>query len=473
MYTLYVKLSKLFNYFVSPKSVDFDKARREFVLNAVLIGVISVTFVALLYDIYDVVFFSRGKDSIDPLIIFILFVFQIFLYRMSRKGKSKFVSEVLIGVLLIIPTYTTFKWGNDVPAALLAYTLIIVMTGILISSLASFVITCVIVVLSLFFNYLHHNGIVIADYIWQQQPVGLWDIIFYNAILAIIALISWLFNRQSEIAFKRASKMEQALIKERDSLEEKVEERTRKIKQIQLERMASLNHMAEIGRMTSGFFHDLVNPLNLVSLNLDRLSSQSQIWKKKSLEDNKILIDRAIKGTKHLSQFISTARNQIQEKQVNEPFSLTDEIEDVIAMLNHKAGEAGVKIVFTSKTNITIYGNSLRFSQVVSNLISNAIDSYDGTKKRVSKIVEVVLVKGSDNAELTVKDFGSGIPNKILKKIFEPFFTTKKNGKGIGIGLSVCRDIVQKELQGEISVDSHKDNGTVFKVKFPVKLING
>jgi signal transduction histidine kinase len=466
---LYVKVLRLFNLFVGSTTDDFDLARREFVLNVVLIGIITLSFVGLVYDIFDIITKTEIQNGINPEIIFGLFIFFLFLYRLSRMGKSRFVAEVLIIVLCCVPFYTIFKWGIDIPAVLLSYSLIIVISGILINSVFAFTITGIIALVNIAVNYLQVQNVIVADFTWKLKPEGLGDIITFNTILGIIALVSWLYNRQSEIAFRRAAQMEHALIKERDSLEDKVEERTREIKKIQLERLATLNHMAEIGRMTAGFFHDLVNPLNLALLNLDRLSKHSHIHKKQTLDENKILIDRAIKGTKHLEYFIKTARKQIQYQNISVLFCPDAEIKDVLAMLEFKSKSSQVALIYKSSTNQSIYGNPLRFNQIVSNLISNAIDAYFNTQAIYEKKVEINLNRKHNMLILSVTDYGEGISKKIITKIFEPFFTTKKDGHGIGIGLTICREIIKNEFKGTILVQSQFGLGTTFTVEIPIK----
>jgi signal transduction histidine kinase len=467
---LYVSTSKLFNSLVSPKSDNYDIARREFVLNVIILGIIFVTFIALLHNIEDFWKHIQSRGAITPIVTFSFLLIFLFLYKLSRIGKSKFVAEILIITFSTIPFYTIYKWGIEVPAALLAYALIIVMSGILINSKLTFIMTGIIVLIGSVITYLQSQRVIIPDYTWKQQPEIIGDMLTYGGILALISVISWLFNRQSEIAFKRATKMEMILKKERDSLEQKVEERTREIKQVQLEKLTSLNHMAEIGRLTAGFFHDLVNPLNLVSLNLDELSSQNRKFKKQTVNENKIILDRAIKGTKRMLQFVNIARQQIRDQQIKEPIDLIHEINDVIVMLNHKAKNAKVNIIFNPKYSITIFGNPLRFNQIVSNLISNAIDAYDNRHTRgIASRVVVRLLRNRGHAFLIVKDFGMGIPKDVLPKIYIPFYTTKKTGKDIGIGLSICKDIVEHEFNGEIAVQSQINVGTVFTVKLPIK----
>ena len=76
--------------------------------------------------------------------------------------------------------------------------------------------------------------------------------------------------------------------------------------------------------------------------------------------------------------------------------------------------------------------------------------------------------KIGENVQVSVKDNGNGIPQKVLDKIFQPFFTTKPSGQGTGLGLSLSYDIV-KAHGGELSVDTVEALGSEFIIRLPLK----
>ena len=75
--------------------------------------------------------------------------------------------------------------------------------------------------------------------------------------------------------------------------------------------------------------------------------------------------------------------------------------------------------------------------------------------------------KFGDKIEISVKDNGDGIPQKVLDKIFQPFFTTKPTGQGTGLGLSLSYDIV-KAHGGELRVETKEGEGSEFIILLPV-----
>jgi len=105
--------------------------------------------------------------------------------------------------------------------------------------------------------------------------------------------------------------------------------------------------------------------------------------------------------------------------------------------------------------------------RVILNLINNAFYAVDEKKKQNSNgyepTVSVSTKKINGKIEITVKDNGNGIPQKVLDKIFQPFFTTKPTGQGTGLGLSLSYDIV-KAHGGALKVETREGEGSVFTI---------
>ena len=116
---------------------------------------------------------------------------------------------------------------------------------------------------------------------------------------------------------------------------------------------------------------------------------------------------------------------------------------------------------------VRLHGNPIKFHQLFANLISNAIDAYEGMDPEQSHAIHITMKEGGDILSVTVQDWGVGIPNENRSRIFEPFFTTKEVGKGTGLGLSVSYGIVQ-EHGGNISAESSVGRGTSFRLDFPL-----
>jgi signal transduction histidine kinase len=110
--------------------------------------------------------------------------------------------------------------------------------------------------------------------------------------------------------------------------------------------------------------------------------------------------------------------------------------------------------------------------RVLLNLFNNALYSVTEKKRREGKgyepVVRLVTKRMGDKVEITIRDNGQGIPQKLMDKIFQPFFTTKPAGQGTGLGLSLSYDIVTKEHNGQVRVDSREGEYAEFIIELPV-----
>lgn len=459
----------LFNSLISPKSVNPELARQEFILNVVLVGASCLALAAYLDNLFTFFFHLQSEEAFSPCLTFAIFLFFLFLLKLSKAGHSKAAARSLVIVFFFTSFYTALKWGIDIPQVQLTFALIIVMSGIITSTRFALNLYMVITLFLLLLSFLETKSIFLPNNNWRNQPNTLADTFLLVSTLGIITLISWLYNHEIRKALKRARLSELALRKERDLLEIKVEERTQELKHEQMERMGQIYRFAEFGRLASGLFHDLTNPLNLVSLNLEALNDERAKLTKKGLDKAEIALKRAIEGTKRLEKFVKTVRKQLQNQSSKEVFSLDDEINDVINMFSHQCQEKRISLSFVSSSPVKLFGNPLRFTQLITNLVSNAVDSYEGVARRKNRQIEIKLERTGNNILLTVSDWGKGISRSNLKRIFEPFFTTKTPTKGIGIGLSICKDIVEKEFAGRITAESKRGQGTVFSINFKKK----
>ena len=117
------------------------------------------------------------------------------------------------------------------------------------------------------------------------------------------------------------------------------------------------------------------------------------------------------------------------------------------------------------KSNLcdSIYVDPIQFSQVLQNLLINAIRY---SRPGCDPVVEITLSPGKGDQILSVKDNGKGIENNLLEKVFNLFYRGAKDRKGSGIGLSICRRIVENH-QGDIWVESQPGEGSVFYIRLP------
>lgn len=439
-----------------------DNRRKAFILNVLLLGSIALCLVAFLLILISYFRYRPAYEGAPiwlPLLVLILFSVLYFLARLNFYLLSAYS---LIIILCLLAAYSSLTWGTAVPGILLLYAVMIVMAGLMIGVLFSFILTIVISIFLITLAYLEANGITHPDLYWTEHTTTVADGVGFAFMLLIIALVSWLSNREITRSLSRARRSEAALKKERDQLEINVEERTRELKQAQLEKLLQLYRFAEFGKHSSGLLHDIVNPLNAVSLNLEKLSQK----------ERSRLLKQALDGIKHIESFVQAARRQLQNQDHMTLFSIRSELRHVVKVLEHRAKERGVNVRLRIPANATLYGSTIKFHQLATNLIANAIDAYEPGPKTSGRVVNIFAKLQKDMLVLSVQDWGKGITAKNMRRIFDPFFTTKGPQKGTGIGLVIARNVAEKDFFGTIAATSSKSDGTVFKVSLPTKRVS-
>jgi two-component system C4-dicarboxylate transport sensor histidine kinase DctB len=297
---------------------------------------------------------------------------------------------------------------------------------------------------------------------WQFKQSLLTDAIKYSSLIIIVELIIWLWNKNTERALERAEHSEKVLRQKAEELEAIVTERTNELRQAQAEKMSQLYRFAEFGRLSSGVFHDLMNPLAAIAANVSELSDTIH----PDLPGLKAHVSRAVTSSQNLQRFVCAVRKQMSVSDCENTFCLNDEIEGVLILHAHKAVKEKVSLHWHASERITTYGNSVKFNHVISNLISNAIDSYDGCSAENRK-VSIRLTQKKGEIKLAVRDHGCGIEECLHEKIFDPFFTSKPSHRGMGIGLSNTKKIITQNFKGNIRVKSIENQGSNFTLVFP------
>ncbi len=458
----YLSSSRFYKVFLKPRAGDKDQARKEFILRVLLLGVCTLSFISFLVILVNMTVFGSSYDGASPFHLFAVFLLFLFLYVMVLYGYYTRIA-VLFLMALIVPTIMiSVKWGSLLPQAVLMYSLIIVMSGILVNASLAIWMAGGISVFILGLSYAQSTGIVVYDDSWRSTIYNVSDAFTASITFLIMAVVTWLFNSELENSLKRVRQSETALRNQRQLLETKVAEKTQELRRAHLENLLEVYRFAEFGKLASGIFHDLSSPLTTISLNLELLDVKSEQLQ----TDNHF--QRAVRGIHQMNDFFQAARKQIQKQDVKVVFTVQEEIEQVMAVMSHKALLHDVEVQFRGQLSkpIVFFGNVFKFHQVFCNLISNAIDAYMKLDFEEKKIV-VTVKQQLPFVQITVQDWGSGIDDTVVKKIFQPLFTTKSE-HGSGLGLYITKNIITKDFLGDITVDSKLGKGSIFTVTIPV-----
>jgi len=232
------------------------------------------------------------------------------------------------------------------------------------------------------------------------------------------------------------------------------------------QQIIATERLASLGTLAAGVAHEINNPLAIIKesvgwmkliLNKEELA---QIPRKQDFSKALGKIENAIESARRITHqllgSVKETNSALAEIKVNE---LTDEAVDSV-----KKEAKNKDIEITQEIDplaATIWSDPYKLRQVLINLITNAVHA-TGTGGKIS----IILENTGDDVALTVRDTGQGIPKENLKKIFEPFFSTKPPGEGTGLGLFVCRSIIEK-LGGKMEVESQLGHGTSFCIRLP------
>ncbi len=440
---------------ISPASHDDDTRRKERILNTLLLCAIGLSFCCLLITIRDTVAYDDDYVGMPLWILAAITLLFVGTYALSRRGHQRLASYLLLAFFAIPTIYASARWGIDLPQVILIDALIITMASVLISTRFSLIAVALLSIALITLATAHEQGIIVPQSYWRAQPAFTKDAIALSLTFVGITVVSWLSNRAIESSLARALSSESALTEERNLLEEKVLARTKELQETQREKLTQMTKFAEFGRIAAGLTHDLASPLTALSINLEHLAKEDQ--------SINLYASHALRASKQLEDFLGAARKQLQGHDINEPFIPAKETAQVLEILGYKSKISGVPITVDISPLHTILGNPLKFQKLIMNLAVNAIESYESMPPaRTKRGVAISLTPEHDHFRLTVQDWGSGIPEDAAPLLFQPFFTTKSLERGVGIGLSICKDIVENNFHGTIEFESKLGKGTRF-----------
>ncbi|HEX8109573.1 MAG TPA: PAS domain S-box protein [Kofleriaceae bacterium] len=232
-------------------------------------------------------------------------------------------------------------------------------------------------------------------------------------------------------------------------------------------RLVESDRLAALGTLSVGVAHEINNPLTYAQLSayqvarvLDTvgLPDQTMALLRGYLEN----IDHGIARVASIAQSLrSFARDDADALgPVDIDVVLTHALKMVDNDLRHAA-----RLVREVAPLPPVVGNAARLEQVFVNVLINAIKALPPDPDRPHEI-HVTADHVGDRVTVTIRDTGCGIPAALRGRIFEPFFTTRDVGRGMGLGLSVSKTIVENH-GGAIEVDSIEDAGTRVRVHLP------
>ena len=225
--------------------------------------------------------------------------------------------------------------------------------------------------------------------------------------------------------------------------------------------------LAALGRFSSGVAHEIKNPLGVIlggTEFLENKFNQAEPDLRKAIEKIKYATRRANTIVQDMLKFAKPSDLKAEK------IRLKDMVKETLSLLEFGTSLKNIKIeTYFPREGLSIEVDKNQIQQVFFNLMMNAVDAMPRGGKLRIKAYEMEEPGNHPDGRfcaIEIKDSGEGIPEENLKRLFEPFFTTKRDKKGIGLGLSMAKIIVENH-KGNLEIDSTLGEGTTAKIVLP------
>jgi two-component system NtrC family sensor kinase len=242
-----------------------------------------------------------------------------------------------------------------------------------------------------------------------------------------------------------------------DILAERVEERTRELRETQAQ-LVQAEKLAALGELAAGIAHEINNPLHILQLYVEHMNSMvtPDTPFVEFLDPMRNALDNIARLAGQLRDFSRPASGEWK------PINVNDTLRSVLRLVNKEMMHCQIEVVVELTSDLPLVsGDTRQLEQVFLNIILNARDAMPGGGR-----LKVETYAGESDIHIRFADSGVGIESENLTRIFEPYFTTKED-RGTGLGLAICQRIVTQH-GGQVSVSSKLGEGTVFIIHLPI-----
>jgi len=219
---------------------------------------------------------------------------------------------------------------------------------------------------------------------------------------------------------------------------------------------------AVMGEMINNIAHQWRQPLNMLAL----LVQDLQITQKQGHLSEEFLqanVKRTLEIIRQMSKTIDDFRYFFQPDKVKVEFRVSEPMEKALSLLEGSFQMHGIRIELLKTGEPTICGFLNEFIQVLLNILINARDALIANQPE-NPLVTVNMFAEGGKTVVSIADNAGGVPDNIKDKIFEPYFTTKGPEQGTGIGLFMCKTIIEKSMDGILTV-RNVGKGAEFRIE--------
>ena len=225
--------------------------------------------------------------------------------------------------------------------------------------------------------------------------------------------------------------------------------------------------LAAISDLTTGISHELGQPITNIRYTIQYY--RRVLANNSAIEQVNKVFDSILEETERMGGLIRRLAPLTSSRGIMEQFNIMERIARRVEGEEPRLKEGRIEVTMSPKKPILFTGDPVKFDQLISNLILNAIDAINEKKEGKNNSINISVENGSKDIKISFADTGIGIPIENKNKIFDPFFSTKAPGKGEGLGLFIVWNLL-KMLEAKIYVDDKYKLGARFLITIPKQI---
>jgi signal transduction histidine kinase len=211
--------------------------------------------------------------------------------------------------------------------------------------------------------------------------------------------------------------------------------------------------------MINNIAHQWRQPLNLISLIVQGLPECKDMSQAELDQE----VERIMVVILHMSQTIDDFRHFFRQDKEKTRFTANQTVAKTVELITPGLTDKGISISVSEQSEVTIFGYSNEYAQVLLNILSNAKDVL--VERNVAEPRIDISISGTDDLSVvTIVDNGGGISADVMPRIFDPYFTTKNKMHGTGIGLYMSKIIIEQNMGGSLTAQN-VDGGVAFRIE--------
>lgn len=402
-------------------------------------AILTLSSIALLYgNIYSIIAHTYTIGAVESICIVLNIILLFFMLRFKKRYFEAILTIIATQYLLFFTFIMIFGRADDLKYIwIFTYPLLV----LYLKKESGLVwVYTLIIAIALIKSFLH------TSYTWYQ-------ISYIELCLIIITVVVKMYQHKIDNDELIIAKQYKTLKKYSDKLAQK-----QKLLLIQ-------SRQAAMGEMIQMIAHQWRQPLSTITLQISNLQIRAQL-SQITQEDILKALDNISNTIVYLSDTVDDFQTYFRQDKEKQKISVCDTINKTIDFIRPRLQTNNIKTDIKCSDDIYIHSAINELIQILINILNNAVDVLVQNKIKNATINLNTYKADKNKVIIEVEDNGGGINEEIIDKVFEPYFSTKgKNGNGIG--LYMCKTIIQNQLNGTIGV-ANTANGAKFTLTLPV-----